>query len=421
MPRFLAALLLLALPLRADRVQVVVAIRDDVRAASLRPVREGVIASIAGATRVERWGEGPAFSVEIERSGIEALSRDPRVKAVAIDEGGGAALLESVPLVGGDLAAALGFDGTGATVAVIDSGIESTHPALAGAVADEQCFCENPDGTGCCKGGGAASDGSGSAADDNGHGTHVAGIVASNGTSPAPPGLAPAARLVAVKVLNAEAKFRSFTEIYRALEWVATSHPEVRVINMSLGSFALYSPEECAANAIALGLTPIVELLRSRGVVITVASGNQGSTTSMTLPACMDGVLAVGAVYDAPGDYDTICSVTGAAADQVACFTNSNATLDLLAPGAPIVSAWRRGLARPLHGTSMAAPHVAAIAAMMLQASGGALTVEQIEQILTATGKPVLDSRTGLTTPRVDAAAALSATPRPIRRRGARH
>ena len=78
MPRFLAALLLLALPLRADRVQVVVAIRDDVRAASLRPVREGVIASIAGATRVERWGEGPAFSVEIERSGIEALSRDPR-------------------------------------------------------------------------------------------------------------------------------------------------------------------------------------------------------------------------------------------------------------------------------------------------------------------------------------------------------
>lgn len=421
MLRPLLTLLVIALPVYGERVRVVVAVREaELAVERARPVRQEVIDSLPHATSIEAWGDGPVFEMEIERSAIEALRLDPRVQAVEIDEGGTAALLQSVPLIGGDVAASHGFDGTGATVAVIDSGLDRTHASFGGRVVDEQCFCMNSDSTGCCVGAGSSASGQGSAADDNGHGTHVAAIVAGDGTA-SPRGLAPGARLVGVKVLNSEGKFASFTEIHRALEWVLTAHPEVRVINMSLGSFALYEPEQCAASAVALGLAPVIAQLRDRGAVITASSGNQGSTTAMAIPACMDGVLAVGATYDAAGDYAVFCPVTGAVANQVACFSNSSASLDLLAPGAPILSAWPGGRTRTMHGTSMAAPHVAGVVAMMLEASGGALTAAEIEQTLMVTGTLTLDHRNGLTIPRLDAAAALANTPRPVRRRGVRH
>lgn len=413
------ALLLASLPLMGERVRVLVAVEPvPVSGRSVEVQRAGVIESLTTASVVDRWGRGQVFATEIDSSELELLRRDPRVRAISPDTGGRGALLESIPLIGGDVVAAQGFDGRDVTVAVIDSGIDVSNPDFAGRIVAQQCFCQNLDRTGCCPDQSIAQSGPGAAADDNGHGTHVTSIIAGGGMS-GPRGLAPAAKIVAIKVLDAENGFASLTQIYRALEWILLNRPDVRVINMSLGTWAEFTSQTCAEWAAAYGFAEVLQPLRARGVVIAVSSGNDRSIDRMEYPACDAGVLAVGATYDAPSpNYrwvfrDIECSDAQASADQVACFSNSSDGLDLLAPGAPIrASKLGRG-STTMAGTSMAAPHVAGALALMLQASGGALTTDEAESILKATGVRITDPRNGLSVPRIDVAAAVAATPRP--------
>ncbi|HEX6101065.1 MAG TPA: S8 family serine peptidase [Thermoanaerobaculia bacterium] len=364
-------------------------------------IRADVISALDRATDIEPWGDGPAFAAEIDADDLEELRSDPRIRAVAVDTGGSGGLAQSLPFIGADRVHALGIDGRGTTVAVLDSGIDSSHPAFAGRIAGEACFCDNLDGTGCCPSGAVERLGPGAARDDQGHGTHVAGIVS---------GVAPATELVAVKVLDFANRFRSFTQIYRALEWVADNRPDVDAINMSLGSDALLTDSECESYAIAWGLQPVIARLRKRGVLIAASSGNNGDKNRMWLPACMSDVLGVGATFDN--------------VDSVASFTNSGPSLDLLAPGVSITSTARGGGATTLSGTSMAAPHVAGLIALMKQKAGPVFPSDSIQTLLRANGKPVLDGRNGITAPRIDAFATINATPAPPslpRRRAARH
>jgi subtilisin family serine protease len=322
-----------------------------------------------------------------------------------------------------DLVRAQGLDGSGITVAVLDTGIDTDHPDFAGRIVAQQCYCDNGDGTGCCPGGDKTRSGAGAAEDDHGHGTHVTGIIAGGGVV-APMGIAPKAMIVSVKVMDEANSFRSFTQIFRGLQWVLDEHPEVSVINMSLGSFALFSSAACGDVAIAAGIEPVIDTLRQRGILITASSGNQASITGTTLPACMVPVLAVGATYDASMNYvNGVCSETGAKRDAVTCFTNSTDSIDLLAPGAMIVSSMRNGGFANWAGTSMAAPHVAGAIALMRQQGKSKVSADQIESILKTTGKPVTDLRNGLTFPRLDIAAAIAATPKSDdkRRRSVRH
>ena len=133
----------------------------------------------------------------------------------------------------------------------------------------------------------------------------------------------------------------------------------------------------------------------------------------MWLPACMADVLGVGATHDN--------------ADTVASFSNSSPALDLLAPGVSITAAARGGGTTTLSGTSMAAPHVAGLIALMKQKAGPRLPADSIQTILRSSGKPVTDARNGIitfTTPRIDALATINATPVPPalpRRRSMRH
>lgn len=393
----LALALLLALPLFADRVRVVVVVREPANDA----LRANVISALERATGVEPWGEGPAFAAEIEADDLDALRADPLVRAVAIDTGGSGGLTESLPFIGVDAVHLQGIDGRGATVAVLDSGIDTDHPAFAGRIAGEACFCDNFDGSGCCPGGVIERAGPGSAEDDQGHGTHVAGIVS---------GVAPAVNLVSVKVLDSANRFRGFTQIYRALEWVADHRPDVDAINMSLGSDALLTDADCGSYAIAWGLQPVIERLRARGVLIAASSGNDGVTDRMWLPACMAEVLGVGA--------------TGDDADDIAAFSNSSPSLDLLAPGVRITSTARGGGTVTFSGTSMAAPHVAGLIALMKQVAGRTFPSDSIQATLRNSGKPVLDERNGITAPRIDALATIRGVrPAPIgpRRRSVRH
>ena len=380
------AFLILAFPLCAERVRVVVAYHD---------AEEG---------HGKRWGDAPVFSFDVERAELDALRHDPRVLAVTVDEGGQGGLLESIPVVGADALRAQGIDGRGRTIAVLDTGIDTDHPDFAGRIVEEQCFCDNVDGSGCCPGGLLRRSGPGAAEDDNGHGTHVTGIAAGGGAVAAP-GVAPAAKIVAVKVMDAQNRFRTFTQIYDALAWIADHRPDVDAINMSLGSFARYEPQNCGGAAVALGLQPVIARLRQRGVLIAACSGNDGDTKGLWLPACMDEVLAVGATFDVPGPRGTPDAVVG--------FTNSTMSLDILAPGADIVSSARGGGKVSLSGTSMATPHVAGTILLIRQVSGPHLSADFLQELLRRTGKPVLDTRNGLTFPRLDALAAVSAAPRP--------
>jgi subtilisin family serine protease len=413
MIRFVLALcLVLAVsPLRAERIRVVVAVGvPEVSAVGVRSLRANVITSLATATHVEQWGNGPAFSAEIDRAELDALRRDPRVQAVSIDTGGEGALHESVPLVRGDVVHAQGITGKGVTIAVLDTGIDANNADFAGRIVAQRCFCDNLDGSGCCPNGLPSQQTGNAAMDDHGHGTHVSGIMAGSGAWSIR-GVAPDAQIVAVKVMDKENSFKSFTQIYRALEWIAADRPDVKAINMSLGSYTLYSTSDCSTAAIALGMRDVIAQLRQRGVVITASTGNQGSTTQTTLPACVADVIGVGATYDAPGNHYAFCAAVDAKVDQVACFTNSTDAMDMLAPGSPIAATRRGGGSVVFSGTSMAAPHVAGAVALMQQVARGTLSAGQAESILEVTGVPVRDARNGLTVPRLDIAAAIAATP----------
>jgi subtilisin family serine protease len=408
---WVAILIATALPLRADRVRVVVAVgSSQVHRESLMSVRADVAASLDTAGAIETWGDGTAFTTEVDRAELEALAHDPRVLAVSIDNGGQGALLESIPLVGADIVHAKGFDGRGITVAVLDTGIDANSRDFEGRIVGEQCFCDNLDGTGCCPNGQTEQTGSGAARDDNGHGTHVSGILAGNGKT-APVGMAPGVKIVAVKVLDNDRSFRSFTQIYRALAWIATAHPEVTVINMSLGSWGVFEPASCESSAISLGMRDLVASFRDRGVMITASSGNQSSTIGTTIPSCMADVIGVGATYDAAGGRQSVCESDSTYRDEVTCFSNSSAAVDLFAPGAVITATGPHGMFASMSGTSMAAPHVAGAIALMQQVSQRTLTAAKTESILKTTGHPVIDQRNGLVVPRLDVAAAVAATP----------
>lgn len=416
----LAGWLLAALPLLGERVRVIVA-TEPPAAAGVRTIeaqRAGVIESLQTARGIERWGRSGAFVAELERWELELLRRDPRVRAITPDTGGSGSLLESIPLVGGDIVAARGFDGRDVTVAILDSGIDLTNPDFAGRIVAQQCFCDNFS-LGCCPNRLSVQSGPGAAQDDNNHGTHVAGIIGGVGQS-GPRGMAPGVKIVAVKVLDSSNSFASTTQIYRALEWIRDERPDVRVINMSLGTAVLFENEECQASAAAIGFQDVLAPLRARGVVIVASTGNNGDSARMQFPACAQSVLSVGATYDTAGPHRYFgCEDGNAARDAIACFSNASVGLDLLAPGAVIRSARRGGGSATMVGTSMAAPHVTGALALMMQVSYGMLPVDQAERILKSTGVPITDARNGLTTPRLDVAAAVAATPNATSKRRA--
>ena len=400
----------------------------EVPEVSATEVRTSVIDSLTDATGVVPWGRGPAFAAEIDRADIERLERDPRVRAVSIDDGGQGTLTESIPLIGADLVHAQGFNGVGITVALLDTGIDDNHLAFTGRIVDERCFCDNFNGSGCCANGAVEQTGMHAAADDHGHGTHVAGIMAGGGGGIL--GVAPKAKIVAVKVMDSNNRFHGFTQIYKGLEWIANEHPEVRVINMSLGSAALYDSTTCRQSAIGIGLSPLIASLRARGTLVTASTGNDGAKSAMELPACIGDVIAVGAIYDTPGSYaysfsSFSCSDPLAALDEITCFSNVSDALDIVAPGAPITSARRGGGSIVYAGTSMASPHVAGAIAILNEVGGGLVSADQIEHILEHTGRVAYDNRARRTAPRLDLASAVSATPRPParppRRRAIRH
>jgi subtilisin family serine protease len=378
---------------------------DDLRMASIVALRERVVAQMPRSAKwrvVRQFSLVPAMALEADSASIDALAQSPDVASIALDVGGSAQMAESGPLARVPQAFALGYTGAGGKIAVIDSGITLTHGDFAGRIAAQQCFCAGPAGTvGCCPNGMDTQAGAGSASDDQGHGTNVAGIAAGGGAV-ALRGSAPAAEIVAVKVVDSNNSFCCISDVIAALDWVRVNHPDTDAVNASLGTNALFTGA-CDAASFNPAVATAVNNLLAVGTMVFVSSGNQGSPTQMASPACIQNAIAVGAVWDAPRGSTTVLGCTDATVvtDQPTCFTNSNTNTDLYAPGAFVTSSGIGGGLSTFAGTSMASPLSAGCATAIRARVPGA-TPAQIEAALKASPARVTDSKNGLQFPRLD-------------------
>jgi len=333
--------------------------------------------------------------------GLKKLVRDYRVQRIDLDIPGHMALAESTDLIHARDVQAGGITGQGVVVAVLDTGIDSDHPDLSDDIVAQQCFCTNADGvTGCCPGGGTEASGPGGAEDEQGHGTHVAGIITSRG-SVAPRGVAPDADIVAIRVLDRTGIAASSTQLMKAFDWIISTQPSVKIVNTSLvfGSF----PGQCdTASAFTAGLAQAVNGLRARGTLTVSSAGNEANKSQIGAPACLSQAIGVGAVYDANvGTISYGCTDGSTSADKIACFSNSSVAVDLLAPGAAITSSGMGGGVAGFAGTSQAAPHVAGALALLLQVKPTA-TADELETALKASGQPIADPGNGIAAPLID-------------------
>ena len=321
---------------------------------------------------------------------VPRLVSVPGVLAVLPDRRESASLNASVaemkatPKMLGD--AGVAADGEGVTVCIVATGIDAKH----------SCF---PKGVVVAQKDFVADDGV--AGDDNGHGTHVAGIVACR--KPQYRGVAPGATLAVAKVLGADGSGSS-SDILAGIDW-CVSQAGATVINLSLGGGA--SMGDCGDDPEAQALDAAAAL----GVVPVVASGNEARKNQVSHPACAPRAIAVGAVYDVamPPQELSVCTDPTPVAGKVACFSNGSPTLDVVAPGAAITSAAPGGGWATMSGTSMAAPHVAGLVALM-RSQEPALSVEDVRRRLwslsTDAGAKGFDDRYGHG--RVDAVKALT-------------
>ena len=393
---------------QADEVRVIVSLREPtaLRAPRLNvttlerqvaSAQAAVLSAVPGKDFkvVYRYEAIPALAGSVTAAGVDELARRPEVASVDLDYEGEAATAESGPLIHAPEVQALGVTGEGTVVAVLDSGIDTDHPDLANDIAYEKCFLAA---------GGCPAEPH-PAEDDHGHGTNVSGIITSDGTI-APKGIAPDAKIAAYKILNAAGR-GSFSDWVAALDDIIGNHPEVNVVNMSLQSSA-----SCPGGALATGIIT----LRQRGTPTFISSGNHGNKNYMAVPACIPDGFSVGAVYDASlgkvNVFAPACSDATSAPDQVACWSDSDPTLDLLAPGARSTSTGRSGGTSNFFGTSQAAPHASAVAALILSAAPG-MSTDELERRMKQGGKLLADNMrdddplTNRTTPRVDARSAI--------------
>lgn len=292
---------------------------------------------------------GDVIVADIDTSALMNIAGNGGVKSIWPDERVFAFLDSSVSQIGAPVLWSNGFKGEGVKVAVVDTGIDKTHSMLLGKVLLEKNFSSSP-----------------SITDNFGHGTHVAGIVAgttdSNGLFN---GVAPQAVLFNAKALNDEGN-GSMSGIIAAINWAVDpdnnplTDDGAKIINLSLGSPTPYNPLDPVHNVISEAV--------SNGVLIVVSSGNCGEVSpsidcqgyiGVTTPGNSPNALTVGAVDDF---------------NNWASFSSGQEILgvgikpDITAPGVSIVSSIPQNFFEEKSGTSMAAPHAAGAAALLLSA-----------------------------------------------------
>ncbi|MBT2227919.1 S8 family serine peptidase [Nonomuraea sp. NEAU-A123] len=293
---------------------------------------------LTGASGIRTLGAVGGFAVQERRSDAGRFWKDitgGRAK-IWLDGKRRVSLDASVKQIGAPAAWARGYTGAGAKVAVLDTGIDATHPDLAGKVSAREDFTETPDER-----------------DVVGHGTHVASTIAGSGAASGGRyrGVAPDATLLDGKVC--ESLYCSDSAILAGMQWAAEQGAQV--VNMSLGR-----PDTPESDPLEQAVETLTE---KYGTLFVVAAGNNGQDRGIDSPAATDAALAVGAVSksDEPAPFSAKGPRVG----------DGGLKPDITAPGVDITAA--RGKDSPgtgsyvsKSGTSMATPHVAGTAALLV-------------------------------------------------------
>jgi subtilisin family serine protease len=314
------------------------------------------------------------FAGTIPPGRMRALRSDPRVASIVQDNavyaygkpgsGGGTSTGQVVPEGVNRIGAAPGsvvFTGTGIGVAVVDTGVDLQHSDLAPVTSAFSSF-------------------GGSAQDDNGHGTHVAGIIAARNNGIGVVGVAPDAHIYAVKVLDASGS-GSDASVIAGLDYVAAAAdsvtPPIRVVNMSLGR-----PASSADGAMHTAIQNVV----AQGITVVVAAGNDcASEISGQVPSGFAEVIAVASTTAKDGTKNRAGLYIGR--DTASYFTTDGAGVVISAPGEDqenvsngylissvgILSTKLGGGTTRMSGTSMASPHAAGVAALLYQQNASVL------------------------------------------------
>ncbi|MEU0184935.1 S8 family serine peptidase [Streptomyces sp. NPDC006207] len=299
----------------------------------------------------ERAAAAPRFT-----AGVDKVWLDGKAKAT---------LADTTAQVGAPAAWAAGGTGAGVRVAVLDTGVDATHPDLVDRVVASRSFV--PDGN---------------VVDRNGHGTHTASTVAGTGAASGgkEQGVAPGADLLVGKVLD-DTGSGTISGIIAGMEWAArTEH--AKVVSMSLGVSGWHTQDDPLSQAVN-------RLSAETGALFVIAAGNDGpGAYSVAAPGTADAALTVGAVD---------------ASDHVAEFSSAGPRMnddaikpDMTAPGVDVLAArsqymeWGEGFYRVDSGTSMATPHVAG-AAVLLAQKHPRWTGRQIKDALMGTTVPTPD------------------------------
>jgi subtilisin len=274
-----------------------------------------------------------------------------------------------------------GFTGNGVGVAVVDTGLDFGHPDLKPSTTSWSAY------------------NSGSALDDNGHGTHVGGIIAALNNDIDVVGVAPEATLYAVKALDSTGS-GYYSDIIAGLGWVASNatsvNPQIRVVNMSLGGPASQNPANDAP------LHTAITNLATKGITVVVSAGNdQTKTVKDFVPAGFPEVIAVASSTAGQGNTFNLSKFGYIYADTASWWTTDGALdpitgvgVSISAPGEDredIISSGRNSAqATPvgilslrlgggttlMAGTSMAAPHATGVVAMLYQHFSGITPTE---------------------------------------------
>ncbi|MDQ8046975.1 MAG: S8 family serine peptidase [Patulibacter sp.] len=381
-------------PAQAASASAVPGLRRRVAAARADVVAAGG----SGAKVVRSFDSLPYVAMSLTPAAVRALQASGTVASIQEDQAYKPLLADTTQLIESAPEVTRGYGGSGETIAILDDGIVSAHPFIAGRLVDEACFTSPsispgfhcPNGTATQTGPGAAEFDAAAHGVYPSHSTSVAGVAAGkrepSGTYD---GVAPGANIMPVNVFTASVTYES--DWMAGLQYVldrANAGAPIAAVNMSFGSTTA-TTGACDT----LPAKSIIDALRAKGIPSIISAGNDNASDRVNSPACISSAIAVGATTKA---------------DAVVNTYNSSSQIALWAPGWDVITSQADGTGYigygTMSGTSFAAPHVAGAWADYVQRYPGT-SVNDVLAAFQSTGKPITDPRNGVTRSRINVAA----------------